>query len=365
MMSEIEVCRKSSNKNAVLERVNKSETLELEEMTANFQKMSIGDPKKVLVKDGKQLLKDIFSDKRLNENMEKNIKDNTKSNSKKKVVKSTKILKLPYDNMKKRQTKKEKRKVVNKRSSEIIEAIRKTVSNGIVKDIKINSKLCARSLISILMKNKGPGESSDEDNVSADDVEKSLENLKLLKEDKNLMKKSTEPVDENNRKKIEADSRSVFVGNVDNGTNAQSLEKMFSACGTIKRVSIPLNAINGKPKGFAYIEFDVSSSVEKAIKMSGVMLRGRPIQVKHKRTNKPGLSTTDRPSFEPISSRSRKIYKKRANAAPKVFNDYSFRNNGGATSNANTSKNVYVLNRKSSKSTKKIVNTPTENNNNN
>ncbi|XP_017768916.1 PREDICTED: nucleolin-like [Nicrophorus vespilloides] len=347
-----------------------SEELEMAEITANFQKMSIGDLKEVLVKDGKQVLKDIFSDRRLDKNTEKKIKDHRKRNA----ISSKNIFKLTYGNMKIRQMKDEKRKAVRQINNKIdvlkkslskdnvtkittiykiknvknekIEADGKSVSKD---NVKFNKNKGLENLKNLLLKNDNhliiktvstehvvkhtkniliKNEKIEADSVSKDNVKinnnKGLEKLKklLLKDDKHLIKKtvSTEHIDENSEKKIEADIRSVFVGNVDYGATAHLLEKIFSRCGKINRVSIPINTCNGKPKGFAYIEFNLPLSVEKAIKMNGFMLRGRPIQVKYKRTNKPGLSTTNRPSFEQVHHRSRKTHEECGKTTPKVFN---------------------------------------------
>lgn len=102
--------------------------------------------------------------------------------------------------------------------------------------------------------------------------------------------------DDNNENKNEDDRRSVFVGNIAHGTTSSMLEAFFSKCGTIKRVIIFVNKITGKPKGFAYIEFELSSSVEKALKMNGYKLRSMPLQVMSKMPNKPRLTTTNRPT---------------------------------------------------------------------
>ncbi|XP_019875145.2 polyadenylate-binding protein 2-like [Aethina tumida] len=94
--------------------------------------------------------------------------------------------------------------------------------------------------------------------------------------------------------KMEADNRSVYVGNVDYGTTPQELTKHFQGCGIINRVKIQHNKYDGKPKGFAYIEFGHTDSVRLAMAMDESLLRGRQIKVMPKRTNRPGISTTHR-----------------------------------------------------------------------
>ncbi|XP_071970371.1 embryonic polyadenylate-binding protein 2 isoform X2 [Engystomops pustulosus] len=97
--------------------------------------------------------------------------------------------------------------------------------------------------------------------------------------------------------KREADKRSVYVGNVDYGGTAKDLEGHFSNCGSINRITILCDKFSGHPKGYAYIEFAEKSSVEAAIAMDETVFRGRTIKVLPKRTNMPGISTTDRGGF--------------------------------------------------------------------
>ncbi|VBB25607.1 unnamed protein product [Acanthocheilonema viteae] len=77
--------------------------------------------------------------------------------------------------------------------------------------------------------------------------------------------------------KIETDSRSVYVGNVDYCSTAEELEAHFHGCGSVNRVTILTDKFTGHPKGFAYIEFADKEAVCA------------------KRTNRPGVSTTNRP----------------------------------------------------------------------
>ena len=89
--------------------------------------------------------------------------------------------------------------------------------------------------------------------------------------------------------------RSVYVGNVDYGATAEELEAHFHGCGSINRVTILCNKYDGNPKGFAYVEFADKDSVDTAMALDDSLFRGRQIKVMPKRTNKPGLSTTNRP----------------------------------------------------------------------
>jgi len=95
--------------------------------------------------------------------------------------------------------------------------------------------------------------------------------------------------------KMDVDSRSVYIGNVDYGATAEELEQHFHGCGSINRVTILCNKYDGHPKGFAYVEFTDKDSVQTAMALDDSLFRGRQIKVMPKRTNKPGLTTTNRP----------------------------------------------------------------------
>jgi len=95
--------------------------------------------------------------------------------------------------------------------------------------------------------------------------------------------------------KMDVDSRSVYIGNVDYGATAEELEQHFHGCGSINRVTILCNKYDGHPKGFAYVEFTDKDSVQTAMALDDSLFRGRQIKVMPKRTNKPGISSTNRP----------------------------------------------------------------------
>ncbi|KAM9289343.1 embryonic polyadenylate-binding protein 2 [Morus bassanus] len=97
--------------------------------------------------------------------------------------------------------------------------------------------------------------------------------------------------------KMEVDQRSIYVGNVDYGGTAEELESHFNSCGQINRVTILCDKFSGHPKGYAYIEFEEKSSVKAAVELDESVFRGRVIKVLPKRTNMPGISTTDRGGY--------------------------------------------------------------------
>ncbi|XP_024597896.1 polyadenylate-binding protein 2-like [Neophocaena asiaeorientalis asiaeorientalis] len=93
--------------------------------------------------------------------------------------------------------------------------------------------------------------------------------------------------------KMEADSCSIYVGNVDYGATAEELEAHFHGCGSVNSVTILCDKFSGHPKGFAYIEFSDKESVRTSLALDESLFRGRQIKVIPKQTNRPGISTTD------------------------------------------------------------------------
>ncbi|CAG0889740.1 unnamed protein product [Darwinula stevensoni] len=106
---------------------------------------------------------------------------------------------------------------------------------------------------------------------------------------------SSTPFNMSLEEKMEIDSRSIYVGNVDYGATAEELEQHFHGCGSVNRVTILCDKYSGHPKGFAYIEFTEKDSVGTAMALDDSLFRGRQIKVMPKRTNRPGISSTNRP----------------------------------------------------------------------
>ena len=79
--------------------------------------------------------------------------------------------------------------------------------------------------------------------------------------------------------KMDVDSRSVYIGNVDYGATAEELEQHFHGSGSINRVTILCNKFDGHPKGFAYVEFTDKDSVQTALALDDSLFRGRQIKV--------------------------------------------------------------------------------------
>lgn len=123
----------------------------------------------------------------------------------------------------------------------------------------------------------------------SDRLKKVEADVRTVLTDTNLA--SEAPVD--TEEQLEVDKRSIYVGNVEYATTPEELEEHFRSCGIVNRVTIMCSKLNGHPKGYAYLEFQNLEAVPEALGLEGSQLRGRTLKVSPKRTNKPGMSTTD------------------------------------------------------------------------
>lgn len=72
----------------------------------------------------------------------------------------------------------------------------------------------------------------------------------------------------------------VFVGNLDFKSTKDQVESLFAEAGDVQDVFIPVDRESGRPRGFAFVEFDSEESAQKAIKMfDGHELGGRELRV--------------------------------------------------------------------------------------
>lgn len=86
---------------------------------------------------------------------------------------------------------------------------------------------------------------------------------------------------------VAKDENSIYIGNLTAECTPEDLQNFFSNCGVINRITIMCNKFTGKPKGFAYMEFDEEESVEMAVGLNETELNGQPLVVTKKRKNVP------------------------------------------------------------------------------
>ena len=84
------------------------------------------------------------------------------------------------------------------------------------------------------------------------------------------------------------DECSIFVGQVDYDATPEELQAHFASCGTINRVTILCDKFSGQSKGYAYVEFEETTSVPTAVLLDNSIFKGRQLKVTAKRVNVPG-----------------------------------------------------------------------------
>jgi RNA recognition motif-containing protein len=86
----------------------------------------------------------------------------------------------------------------------------------------------------------------------------------------------------------------IFVGNLSYDTTQDELETLFAEAGPIQEVFLPVDRATGRPRGFAFVEFQSSEAAAQAIeKFDGHSLNGRNCRVSE------AAERTRAPSFSP------------------------------------------------------------------
>src|SRR5437588_5967282 len=72
----------------------------------------------------------------------------------------------------------------------------------------------------------------------------------------------------------------VFVGNLDFNTTRDEVQSLFAQVGAVRDVFLPNDRETGRPRGFAFVEFENDEDAAKAIeKFNGYELGGRALRV--------------------------------------------------------------------------------------
>jgi cold-inducible RNA-binding protein len=75
-------------------------------------------------------------------------------------------------------------------------------------------------------------------------------------------------------------SNKVFVGNLSFDVTRDELIEAFSAAGKVVDAKVPTDRETGRPRGFAFVEFEDDDAAQKSISlMNGKDLKGRPLRV--------------------------------------------------------------------------------------
>lgn len=79
-------------------------------------------------------------------------------------------------------------------------------------------------------------------------------------------------------------AKKLFVGGLSYETTDESLKKTFSQAGTVESVTVIMDKISGRSKGFGFVEMSTEEEAQKAIEMfNGKEIDGRNITVNEAR----------------------------------------------------------------------------------
>lgn len=84
-------------------------------------------------------------------------------------------------------------------------------------------------------------------------------------------------------------SKKLYIGNLPFTSTEDDLRDLFSRHGTVESVNVITDRDTGRPRGFAFIEFDEASAAQAAIAaLDGSDLGGRTINVNEARERSSG-----------------------------------------------------------------------------
>jgi len=79
---------------------------------------------------------------------------------------------------------------------------------------------------------------------------------------------------------VKAISKKVFVGNLNYDVTREELLEAFGAAGKVVDAKVPTDRETGRPRGFAFVEFEDEEAAQKSISLlNGKDLKGRALRV--------------------------------------------------------------------------------------
>jgi RNA recognition motif-containing protein len=92
----------------------------------------------------------------------------------------------------------------------------------------------------------------------------------------------------------------LFVGNLSYQATEAELREHFSAVGPLSYVYLPMERESGRPRGFAFVEFNDPGQAEEAIRrFNDQPFQGRPLAVNHARAREDGPGARKNASAQP------------------------------------------------------------------
>lgn len=83
-------------------------------------------------------------------------------------------------------------------------------------------------------------------------------------------------------------SKKLYVGNLPYSANDQSLNEVFSQCGSVQSAKVIMDRDSGRSKGFAFVEMSTDSEAADAIsRLNGADMDGRQMKVSEAKPQEP------------------------------------------------------------------------------
>jgi RNA recognition motif-containing protein len=115
-------------------------------------------------------------------------------------------------------------------------------------------------------------------------------------------------------------SNKVFVGNLSFDVTRDQLIQAFSAVGKVVDAKVPTDRETGRPRGFAFVEFEDDDTAQKCIAtMNGKDLNGRPLRVNEAENRPPRPAGGAGPGMRPPFRSGTPSF----GAPPGNFNDFT------------------------------------------
>ncbi len=93
----------------------------------------------------------------------------------------------------------------------------------------------------------------------------------------------------------------IFVSNIPFAATSEDIRQLFESYGAVGRVNLITDRETGRPRGFAFVEFDDEESVQKSIALlHGKDLKGRALRVNEAEDRPPrAMGAGGAPSYRP------------------------------------------------------------------
>ena len=102
-------------------------------------------------------------------------------------------------------------------------------------------------------------------------------------------------------------SNKVFVGNLSFDVTRDELIEAFSAAGRVVDAKVPTDRETGRPRGFAFVEFESEDAARRSIEqLNGRDLKGRALRVNEAENRPPRPAGAGRPR-DPLQPRAERL----------------------------------------------------------